>query len=254
MDLATIVGIIGALALIVIAMLMSGELGMFVNGPSLVIVVGGTIFAVMAKYGLSQFLGAIKVAGKSFSTKLPNPYDLIEEIVALADEARKGGLLSLEGKEVSSDFLQRGIQLLVDGHDPDVVKSLLSIDKNKAEERHQVGASIFGAMAEMAPAMGMIGTLIGLVAMLANMDDPKAIGPAMAVALLTTLYGAVIANAICGPISDKLKLRAGEEAMVKSLVIDALLAIQGGQNPRVIDSMLRNYLPEGKREVEAAAE
>jgi Flagellar motor component len=253
-DLATIVGIIGALALIVIAMLMSGELGMFVNGPSLVIVVGGTIFAVMAKYGLSQFLGAIKVAGKSFSTKLPNPYDLIEEIVALADEARKGGLLSLEGKEVSSDFLQRGIQLLVDGHDPDVVKSLLSIDKNKAEERHQVGASIFGAMAEMAPAMGMIGTLIGLVAMLANMDDPKAIGPAMAVALLTTLYGAVIANAICGPISDKLKLRAGEEAMVKSLVIDALLAIQGGQNPRVIDSMLRNYLPEGKREVEAAAE
>ncbi|WP_045857891.1 flagellar motor protein PomA [Teredinibacter purpureus] len=252
MDLATIVGLVGALALIVISMLMSGELGMFVNGPSMVIVVGGTIFAVMAKYGLSQFLGAIKVAGKSFSTKLPDPNELIEEIVALADEARKGGLLSLEGKEVSSDFLQRGIQLLVDGHDPDVVKTLLSIDKNKASERHEVGSSIFAAMAEMAPAMGMIGTLIGLVAMLANMDDPKSIGPAMAVALLTTLYGAIIANAMCGPISDKLKLRAGEEAMVKSLVIDALLAIQGGQNPRVIDSMLRNYLPEGKRVVEGA--
>ena len=252
MDLATIVGLVGALALIVISMLMSGELGMFVNGPSMVIVVGGTIFAVMAKYGLSQFLGAIKVAGKSFSTKLPDPNELIEEIVALADEARKGGLLSLEGKEVSSDFLQRGIQLFVDGHDPDVVKTLLSIDKNKASERHEVGSSIFAAMAEMAPAMGMIGTLIGLVAMLANMDDPKSIGPAMAVALLTTLYGAIIANAMCGPISDKLKLRAGEEAMVKSLVIDALLAIQGGQNPRVIDSMLRNYLPEGKRVVEGA--
>ncbi|WP_018414873.1 flagellar motor protein PomA [Teredinibacter turnerae] len=252
MDLATIVGIIGALALIVISMLMSGELGMFVNAPSLVIVVGGTIFAVMAKYGLGQFLGAVKVAGKSFSSKLPDPNMLIDEIVALADEARKGGLLSLEGKEVSSDFLQRGIQLLVDGHDPDVVKTLLSIDKNKAMERHTVGASIFAAMAEMAPAMGMIGTLIGLVAMLANMDDPKAIGPAMAVALLTTLYGAVIANAVCGPMADKLKLRAGEEAMIKSLVIDALLAIQGGQNPRVIDSMLRNYLPEGKRTVEAA--
>ncbi|WP_028877042.1 flagellar motor protein PomA [Teredinibacter turnerae] len=252
MDLATIVGMVGALALIVISMLMSGELGMFVNAPSLVIVVGGTIFAVMAKYGLGQFLGAVKVAGKSFSSKLPDPNMLIDEIVALADEARKGGLLSLEGKEVSSDFLQRGIQLLVDGHDPDVVKTLLSIDKNKAMERHTVGASIFAAMAEMAPAMGMIGTLIGLVAMLANMDDPKAIGPAMAVALLTTLYGAVIANAMCGPMADKLKLRAGEEAMIKSLVIDALLAIQGGQNPRVIDSMLRNYLPEGKRTVEAA--
>lgn len=250
MDLATIVGLIGAMALIVISMLMSGELGMFVNGPSIVIVFGGTLFGVMAKYSLSQFLGAVGVAAKSFKNKLVDPNELITEIVSLADEARKGGLLSLEGKEVSSDFLQRGIQLLVDGHDPDVVKTLLSIDKNKAVDRHDQGASIFSSMADLAPAMGMIGTLIGLVAMLANMDDPKAIGPAMAIALLTTLYGAVIANALCLPIADKLKLRAAEEAMTKSLIIDALLAIQGGQNPRVIDSMLRNYLPEGKRQVE----
>jgi len=251
-DLATLVGMLGALALIVVAMLMSGELGMFVNGPSLVIVVGGSIFAVMSQFTLSQFLGAFKVAGKSFKTKVPDIYELIEEIVGLADEARKGGLLSLEGKEVSSDFLQGGIQLLVDGHDPDVVKTMLTKDKNKAVDRHDLGAKIFSALADIAPAMGMIGTLIGLVAMLANMDDPKSIGPAMAVALLTTLYGAIIANAICMPISDKLKLRAAEEAMIKSLVIDALLAIQGGQNPRVIDSMLRTYLPEGKRATEGA--
>lgn len=250
MDLASLVGILGALALIVISMLMSGQLGMFVNVPSIVIVVGGTIFAVMAKYGLGQFLGAVKVAGKSFKSNISDPLELIAEVVSLADEARKGGLLSLEGKEVSNDFLKRGIQLLVDGHEPDVVKTLLAKDKVKAEERHQVGASIFAAMAETAPAMGMIGTLIGLVAMLANMDDPKAIGPAMAVALLTTLYGAVIANAICQPMADKLALRAAEEAMIKSLVIDALIAIQNGQNPRVIDSMLRNYLPESKREAE----
>lgn len=248
MDLASLVGIMGALALIVISMLMSGQLGMFVNVPSVVIVVGGTIFAVMAKYGLGQFLGAIKVAGKSFKFSSTDPVELINEVVGLADEARKGGLLSLEGKEVSNDFLKRGIQLLVDGHEPDVVKTLLSKDKSKAEERHAVGASIFANMAEMAPAMGMIGTLIGLVAMLANMDDPKAIGPAMAVALLTTLYGAIIANAICQPMADKLALRAAEEAMIKSLVIDALIAIQNGQNPRVIDGMLRNYLPEGKRD------
>jgi chemotaxis protein MotA len=247
-DLASLVGIMGALALIVISMLMSGQLGMFVNIPSVVIVVGGTIFAVMAKYGLGQFLGAIKVAGKSFKFVSTDPVELINEVVGLADEARKGGLLSLEGKEVSNDFLKRGIQLLVDGHEPDVVKTLLSKDKSKAEERHAVGSSIFANMAEMAPAMGMIGTLIGLVAMLANMDDPKAIGPAMAVALLTTLYGAIIANAICQPMADKLALRAAEEAMIKSLVIDALIAIQNGQNPRVIDGMLRNYLPEGKRD------
>lgn len=250
MDLATLVGILGAFALIIVSMLLSGELGMFVNAPSLVIVVGGSIFAVMAKYGLGQFLGAAKVAGASFKSSLPDVYELIEEIVGLADEARKGGLLSLEGKEVSSDFLQRGIQLLVDGHDPEVVKSMLNKDKNQAVARHNVGSSIFMAIADMAPAMGMIGTLIGLVAMLANMDDPKAIGPAMAVALLTTLYGAVIANALCGPIGDKLKLRADEEAMIKSMIIDALLAIQAGQNPRVIDSTLKTYLAEGKRAVD----
>lgn len=249
MDLATLVGLLGAMGLIVTTMLMSGDLGMFINAPSIVIVVGGSIFAVMAKFGLGQFLGAMKVAGKSFKSKIDDPAELIDEIVELADAARKGGLLSLEGKEVSNEFLQKGIQLLVDGHDPDVVKTLLSKDKTLAEERHASGAQIFAALTVMAPAMGMIGTLIGLVAMLANMDDPKSIGPAMAVALLTTLYGAVLANAITDPIADKLKLRAGEEAMVKNLVIDALLAIQGGQNPRVIDSMLRTYLPEGKREV-----
>lgn len=252
MDLATIVGLLGAMGLIVATMLMSGSLAMFINVPSLVIVFGGSIFAVMAKYGLSQFLGAGKVAGKSFSSKIPDPTDLIDEIIELADMARKGGLLSLEGKEVGNDFLQKGIQLLVDGHDPDVVKALLTNDKNLAEERHETAAAIFSNLASMAPAMGMIGTLIGLVAMLSNMDDPKSIGPAMAVALLTTLYGAVLANAFCEPVADKLKLRSAEEAMIQSLVIDALLAIQAGQNPRVIDSMLRTYLPEGKREVAEA--
>ena len=249
MDLATIVGLLGAMGLIVATMLMSGSLAMFINVPSLVIVFGGSIFAVMAKYGLGQFLGAGKVVGKSFSSKIPDPGDLIDEIIELADMARKGGLLSLEGKEVGNYFLQKGIQLLVDGHDPDVVKSLLTNDKNLAEERHETAAAIFSNLASMAPAMGMIGTLIGLVAMLSNMDDPKSIGPAMAVALLTTLYGAVLANAFCEPVADKLKLRSAEEAMIQSLVIDALLAIQAGQNPRVIDSMLRTYLPESKREV-----
>jgi len=252
-DLATLVGLIGALALVIVAMIMSGGLTMFVDIPSIVIVFGGSLFVVMAKFGLGQFLGAMKVGAKSFKFKAIDPYALIEEIVGLADEARKGGLLSLEGKEVSSDFLQRGIQLLVDGHDPEVVKTMLSKDKNQAVARHALGASIFSAFGDVGPAMGMIGTLVGLVAMLGNMDDPKAIGPAMAVALLTTLYGAVLANTVCIPMADKLKLRAAEEELSKSLVIDALLAIQAGQNPRVIDGMLRNYLPEGKRSVEPKA-
>ncbi len=252
MDLATLIGILGAIALIIITMMMSGDITMFVNVPSIVIVIGGTFCAVMAKYSLGQYLAFAKIAGKGFKGNPVDLAELIDEIVSLADEARKGGLLSLEGKEVSSDFLQKGIQLLVDGHDPDVVKTLLSKERTEAEKRHSVGASIFTNMATMAPAMGMIGTLIGLVAMLANMSDPKAIGPAMAVALLTTLYGAVVANGFCEPIADKLKSKAENDVLVKNLVIDALLAIQNGQNPRVIDGMLRNYLPEGKREVEGA--
>ncbi|MFL0798221.1 MAG: flagellar motor protein PomA [Cellvibrionaceae bacterium] len=247
MDLATLVGIIGAFGLIVMTMMMSGDIGMFVNAPSLVIVVGGSIFAVMIKFTLGQFLNAGKVAGKSFMFKSVDNGDLIEEIVGLADEARKGGLLSLEGKEVGSEFLQKGIQLLVDGHDGDVVKGMLSKDRDIAFERHKQSVDIFASFETMAPAMGMIGTLVGLVAMLANMSDPKAIGPAMAVALLTTLYGAILANGFFGPVAAKLKLRADEEALTKSLCIDALLGIQAGQNPRVIDTMLRTYLPESKR-------
>jgi chemotaxis protein MotA len=249
MDLATLVGIVGAVGLMIVAMLMMGDLSIFINGPSFAIVLGGSFFATMAKFGLGQFLGAMKVAAKSFVFKVDDPEELIEEIVVLADMARKGGLLSLEGREISNKFLEKGIQLLVDGHDPEVVKIMMSKDRSLAEHRHQNGAAIFAALADVAPSMGLVGTIIGLVAMLSNMTDPKTIGPAMAVAMLTTLYACLIAFAICGPIADKLKLRATQEAMTKNLIIDALLAIQSGQNPRVIDSMLRTYLPEGRREL-----
>ncbi|MEM7079450.1 MAG: flagellar motor protein PomA [Pseudomonadota bacterium] len=250
MDLATLVGIIGAFGIVIYAMLSGGSVDMFVNVPSLLIVIVGSIFVVLMKFNLGQFLGAMKVAGKSFSFSLTAPQDLIDEVVELADEARKGGLLSLEGKEVSNDFLNKGIQLLVDGHDASIVRTILTKDMKQAVERHETGSKIFSQLGDVAPAMGMIGTLVGLVAMLSNMDDPKSIGPAMAVALLTTLYGAMVANMVAIPIADKLDLRRAEEGRVKSMVIDALLAIQDGQNPRIIDSMLQAYLPEGTRKVE----
>jgi chemotaxis protein MotA len=247
MDLATLIGLIGAFGVVIASMMAGGSAGMFVNMPSLMIVVVGTLFVVLMKFNMGQFLGAIKVAVMAFSFKNPKPEDLIEEVVELADEARKGGLLSLEGKDVSSDFLGKGIQLLVDGHDGDIVRTMLTKDMHKTVERHEWGAKIFTAIGEVGPAMGMIGTLVGLVAMLANMDDPKSIGPAMAVALLTTLYGAMLANMVALPIADKLTLRRKEEGLTKALIIDGLLAIQGGQNPRVISSTLKAYLPESKR-------
>ena len=250
MDLASLVGLLGAFGIVIFAMLSGGSVSMFVNVPSLLIVLVGSLFVVLMKFNLGQFLGAIKVAAKAFSFKLTAAPDLIEEVVTLADEARKGGLLALEGKEVSNGFLDKGIQLLVDGHDPEVVRELLWKDLKQSTDRHEWGAKIFTALGDVAPAMGMIGTLVGLVAMLSNMDDPKSIGPAMAVALLTTLYGAMFANMIALPIADKLELRRGEEGRIKSMVIDALLAIQAGQNPRIIDTMLNTYLPEAARKSE----
>ncbi len=250
MDLATIVGLLGGLAMVIMSMVLGGDLGMFYNLPSVLIVFVGSLFVAMQKYTLDQFLGAMKIAGKAYSFSLSKPEDVIEEIVELADAARKGGLLSLEGKEVSNEFMSKGIQMLVDGHDADVVKNMMSRDTKLTTERHMQGASIFDSIGDVAPAMGMIGTLIGLVAMLANMDDPKAIGPAMAVALLTTLYGSLMATVVALPIRDKLQLRAAQEDLLQRLITDGLLAIQAGQNPRVIEGLLKTYLPTSKRGTE----
>lgn len=250
MDIATLLGLVGAFAIVIMAMVLGGSVLVFVNVPSLLVVIGGTTFAVLMKFTLKQYLGAFNVAAKAFKFKSVSPESLIDEVSELADMARKGGLLSLEGKEVSHDFLQSGITLLVDGHDPEVVRTMLGKDLKMSLDRHNAGADIFSAIGDVGPAMGMIGTLIGLVQMLSAMDDPKAIGPAMAVALLTTLYGAILANMVALPIADKLKLRAKEEGRIRSMIIDAITAIQAGQNPRVIRSILQTYIETSKRPVE----
>jgi len=246
-DLATLVGIIGAFGFVVMAMLLGGTIDMFIDVTSILIVFGGTAFVVMMKYNIGQFFGAVKIAMKAFMFKTDSPEELIIKTVEMADAARKGGFLALEEAEITNPFMQKGVDMLVDGHDADVVRQTLQNDIRLTSERHEVGADIFKNFGDVAPAMGMIGTLIGLVAMLSNMDDPKSIGPAMAVALLTTLYGAVVANMVALPIADKLKLRAAEEKLNRSLILDGVLGIQDGQNPRVIEGVLRNYLPESKR-------
>lgn len=250
MDLATLIGIIGAFAFIIGAMITSGGIGLFIDVPSILIVVAGSLFVVMMKFNLKQFLGAIKIGMKAFMFKLDKPEDLIEQAVTMADAARKGGFLALEEAVITNTFMQKAVDMLVDGHDGDVVRNALEKDIALTEERHKTGVGIFKAMGDVAPAMGMIGTLVGLVAMLSNMDDPKSIGPSMAVALLTTLYGAVIANMIAIPMADKLSLRMNEELLNRSLIMDAVLAIQDGQNPRVIEGFLKNYLAESLRKID----
>lgn len=247
MDFATLIGLVGALMLIASAVILGVSPGVFLNPASLLIVVGGSLLVVLAKFSFAQFLDAFKVAARAFKFKLPETQASIEELVEIAQIARKEGVLGLEDREFSSPFLAQGVQMLVDGQTADTIKQLLSKERLMTLDHNRSGAKVFNALADVAPAMGMIGTLIGLVQMLSNMEDPKSIGPAMAVALLTTLYGAMIATMIATPIADKLSLRMTEEARMQSLYIDALVAIQEGTNPRIIEQLLSSYLPPKER-------
>jgi len=252
MDLATLLGMIGAIGVVIGAIISGGSAITFVNIPSILIVVFGTLLVVMIKFSMAQFLNAIKVASHAFSSKAENPEELIVLLVDLARVVRKEGLLALEDREIDNEFLKKGVQMLVDGNSREVVSTVLQKELKQTMDRHSWGARVFSSAGDVAPAMGMIGTLIGLVQMLSQMDDPKSIGPAMAVALLTTLYGAFIANVIALPIADKLKLRKIEESRVNAMCLDGILAIQDGQNPRIIEAMLKTYLAPKQREAAPA--
>lgn len=248
MDLATLIGLFGGLGVIISAILLGGSLGTFINAPSLVVVVGGTLGVTLSQISLAQFLGSFKVTLRAFMHKSTSAEALIEEAIELADTARKEGILALESRTIADPFLDSGIKLCIDGHSTEVVTKMLSKDINLELERQANGVQMYKSIAEAAPAMGMIGTLIGLVQMLSNMSDPKSIGPAMAVALLTTLYGAVIANAIALPIAAKLKAISADERLNKLLILESINGIQEGTNPRVLQQLLTTYLPENKRE------
>ena len=251
MDIATIVGLLGAFGLIVSAI---DDLGAFIDTPSMLIVVGGSIMVVMLRSSLGEFLGAVSVLGKTFKNKLDDQGQLIEQIVELATIARKDGMIALEGQEIANPFLAKAISMLVDGTDASVIKGSLEREKDKTKMRHDQGAKIFSAWGEIAPAMGMIGTLIGLVQMLGNMSDPKAIGPAMAVALLTTMYGAILANVFCLPIAMKLGNQADIEEASNEMIIEGILFIQDGGNPRVLGDVLAAFLsPKARLKLAPAA-
>jgi chemotaxis protein MotA len=248
MDLATLIGLLGAIGVLISAIVLGGSAGTFVDVSSILIVMGGTSMAVLIKFPLGQFFSAFKVAGRAFMHKGDDPGKLIAQTVEMAQLARREGLLGLESFEVDNPFLQTGIRLVVDGHEPAFVRKVLSQEIDLTIDRQEKGENVFRAIGEVAPAMGMIGTLIGLVQMLANMVDPRAIGPAMAVALLTTLYGAFIANCMALPLADKLAYRSEEERLNRALILEGLVAIQDGLNPRLIEELLKTYLPGHLRE------
>lgn len=242
MDIATLIGIVAGTVLILASMASGGSLSSFFNVPGLMIVAGGTLAATLINESLARVMGAVKVGIQAFIIRKISPEETIEAVVDLATRARKEGLVSLENDDIPHPFLARGVRLGVDGLDPDGVRSILEAELKTLRERHIRGQTIFKFMGATAPAMGMVGTLVGLVQMLKTLDDPSAIGPAMAIALLTTLYGAIIAFVICNPIASKLEHRTSEEVAQKTLEIAGVEAILKGENSLVIQSKLEAYL------------
>lgn len=253
MDLATLIGLVGTCIVMLTAIVLGGSVGGFVDPAAIVLVIGGTLLVTLMKFSFRQFGNAARVAIKAFIYRVPEAEALIDASIHLANQARASGLLALEEADVPDEFFKKALDLVVDGHDPEVVRSILTKDLDLTLKRHRDGQAIFKAIGDAAPAMGMIGTLIGLVQMLGSMNDPKQIAPAMAVALLTTLYGAMIANVIAIPIADKLAMRSTDERLAKSLIIDAVMSIQDGQHPRVMQDLLKNYLPKSRRSEEQRA-
>lgn len=248
MDIATIAGIIGGLAVVIAAIFLGGNIATFVDIPAIFIVIGGTIAATFIRFPLAKVFSALVLGGRiAFTYKKVEATELIDEIADLADIIRKNGPLGLENVEVSSDFLAKGVQYVTDGYDQDFIRQTLERERDLYLERLEEGRSIFRAIGDAAPAFGMIGTIIGLVQMLAHMDDPSTIGPAMAIALLTTLYGALIANLVALPIADKLGTKAKIEEVNQTLIIDGIMQVQESKSPNLIREMLTSYLPEKQR-------
>ncbi|MFQ6604305.1 MAG: motility protein A [Fidelibacterota bacterium] len=244
MDIATVVGIVTGVGLIVFSILLNSGLELFVNAPGFLIVVGGTIAATLIAYPLNEVFKVFGTLRKVFLFKATDPRKLIKEMVELSIKARRDGLLALDKElsKVNYDFLRKGLQLVVDGVPNPSINNILQIEVVNIKHRHRVGWEIFVEMGKYAPAFGMVGTLIGLIQMLAELSDPSTIGPKMAVALLTTFYGAIIANMFCVPIAVKLQRRSHQEALLNNLVIEAIRSIQASENPKLMEDKLNKFL------------
>ncbi|MBF0145334.1 MAG: MotA/TolQ/ExbB proton channel family protein [Magnetococcales bacterium] len=250
MDLATIIGIVSAFSVVIFGILMDSGIMLFVNIPSILIVIGGTIATMLIRHKMSDVVGSINVLMRAVFVKAQEPEKVIGQLIDMANIARKDGILALEKIKSDDPFLQGAINHCVDGADPEFLESVLSKELNYLADRHARGMGIWEGVSEMAPAFGMIGTLIGLVQMLANMSDPSSIGPAMAVAILTTLYGSLISNCVAIPLCTKLATYSKDEQTVKQVIIDGMIGIQKGVNPRMLQEALRAALPPSRRDLE----
>lgn len=260
MDIATLGGLLGGLVVIVFGIISSaggvGGFKYFMDAPSFIITIGGSICSLLA----SRKMDDVKTGFKSMKYAInepavEKPNEVIKQIIEMSNIARKEGLLALESysENIHDDFMKKGIMLVVDGTEADLVRSILESDMSAMDDRHKSTAGFWDYWSAQGPAWGMIGTLIGLVIMLQNMSDASSIGPAMAVALITTLYGSVLANWICVPTCEKLKENNSIELSVRSIMVEGILSIQAGENPHVIEEKLKTFIAPADRE-EASSE
>jgi chemotaxis protein MotA len=253
MDIATLIGIVACFGTILMAMVLGGSMEAFLNAPSMVLVFGGTLGATLMNQRLKHVLGAFSVMMNAFFDRTTESADLVPVIIDLAAKARKEGVVALENEPIADPFIARGVRMGADGLSPEVVKSTLTSELMSIKDRHERGHRIFRFMGATAPAMGMVGTLVGLVQMLRTLDDPQKIGPSMAVALLTTMYGAILAFALFNPLAEKLSNRTSEEVATKTLAIAGIESILNGENTLLIQSKLDAFLAPGQRQETEAA-
>jgi chemotaxis protein MotA len=249
MEIATVIGLGLGATLVMIAIVLGGNPAIFIDMQSLLIVIGGGVFAApLICFPLSHVKGMASIVMKAVLVKPKDPVETIKFIIELAQKARKESLLSLENVEIEDQFLKKGISLAVDGTEPAIIKGVLRAEMTYIQKRHENGQAVLMVIGDMAPAFGMIGTLVGLVNMLANLSDPAAIGPAMAVAILTTLYGALAANLFAIPISKKLAWYDAEETLQMEIVLEGINSILEGEHPAIAEQKLMSFLPVSKRE------
>lgn len=249
-DVGTVIGVGLAVFAVFLGIVFGGNPLALVDVPSILIVIVGTMGATIACFPLARILKLHTVMLKAFFTKPTDTVEIIMDLVKYAELARREGILSLENlvDEMKDPFIVRGIKMAVDGTDPELIKQVMETELEALMDRHAAGKQMFDSIGKYAPAFGMIGTLLGLIFMLGSMSDPSAIGPSMAVALITTLYGALMANVFAGPLAEKLLARDMEEVQVKTIIIAGVMAIQSGDNPRVVQAKLATYLAPADRD------
>ena len=247
MDLATLAGLALGLVCILITITLGNGMGAllnFFNVPSIFLVLGGGVASTLISYKLNDFLRMMKICANVFSSKENSKEDMIRTLVDLSNKARREGLLALEAEQssIQDEFIRQSLQLVVDGVEPGTIREFMELELTNLESRHLLGRSIFKTMASMFPAWGMLGTVISLINMMGGLDDPSTIGPAMSLALITTFYGSILANYICNPVAEKLTIRSRSEIQLKEMIIEGILSIQAGENPRIMEHKLKTFL------------